>query len=353
MMLDDLINQTGEWLKGTGPESDIVVSTRLRLARNLNSFPFPTVASPKDRRETEQAILEGLQEVSLNKPAFYVPLEKLPTLDRQFLVERHIISRDHAVGDGARGALIGCDETVSIMVNEEDHLRIQVLRSGFQPNEAWKELDEIDSMIAGRLNYAFDPQFGFLTACPTNVGTGLRVSVMLHLPALTFVKQVNQVLNSLARLNYAVRGLYGEGSAASGDFYQVSNQITLGKTEHEMLTDLRNILPQIMNFERAWRKKLLLDERRKIEDRVWRTLGVLKYARLIHSEETLDMLSILRLGCNLRIIDAIPITTLNELFIFSQPCHLQKLEKRELGPEERDIVRADLIRRRLGEIPLA
>lgn len=350
MNLNDLVEQSGEWLKGTGPESDVIVSSRLRLARNVRRFSFPIAANAREKAEIEEYIKERLSKSAPVPDCIYIPLEKLPPIDRDLLVERHLISRDHAMGNGPRGVLVSRDETVSIMVNEEDHLRMQVLRSGFQLDAAWKELNKIDDLLSENIDYAFDPQLGFLTSCPTNIGTGLRVSVMIHLPALAYSKQVDKVLNSLSRINYAVRGLFGEGSVAIGDFFQISNQITLGKSEPEMITEMKNIIPQIVTFERSWRQKLLHDERQKLEDRIWRAAGILGNARMIASDEALDMLSYLRLGCNLKIIETIPMDALNELFIFAQPCHLQKLEKRELGPNERDAVRADFIRKRLQSL---
>ncbi|OHB75729.1 MAG: protein arginine kinase [Planctomycetes bacterium RBG_16_59_8] len=350
MLTDELIRRTGEWLKGTGPDSDVVLSTRLRLARNVQPFLFPSAAPVQEKARIESHIRERLERCKLPKDRWYAAVDRLPPLDRQFLVERHLISRDHANGTGARGILAGGKESFGIMINEEDHLRIQVMRSGFEMEDAWKELNAIDDALSAEIPYAFDSQFGFLTACPTNMGTGLRISIMLHLPALVFVKQVDKVLNSLTRVNYTARGLFGEGSEATGDFYQISNQISLGKSEGEMMTEIGNIIPQIINFERSWRKKLLNDDRRKLEDRVWRAVGILKNARLIHSEETMNLLSILRLGENLKIIDSIPIHVLNELFIFTQPSHLQKIENVELRPEERDALRADYIRKRLNVV---
>jgi protein arginine kinase len=233
------------------------------------------------------------------------------------------------------------------MVNEEDHLRLQVIRSGLQLDEAYDEIDRMDTALEGSLNFAYSPQFGYLTACPTNVGTGLRISVMMHLPAAALSKQMDKVLQSLQRLNYTVRGFYGEGTQPLGDFYQVSNQITLGKSERDIISELKRVIPEILKFERQWRHKLLEDEPRRLEDRVWRAYGVLKHARRITSEEATDLLSALRLGVTLNVITGIPHKVLNELFIFTQPAHLQKIERKILDPEERDSVRAEFIRRRL------
>ncbi len=347
MKVEDLLGQPGEWLKGTGPENDVVISSRVRLARNLNRFPFLTVATPASRADVEKFVRSHLDGAKLPKELVYWPMSAFSSVERTVLVERHLISKEHATAEGERGVAVAPDESVSIMVNEEDHLRLQVIRSGLQLEEAYDEIDRMDTALEGALHFAFDSRFGYLTACPTNAGTGLRISVMLHLPAVALAKQVDKVLQSLQRLNYNVRGFYGEGTSPLGDFYQVSNQVTLGKSERDLIADLRKVIPEILRFERAWRHKLLEDEPKRLEDKVWRAYGVLKNARRMSSEEATDLLSSLRLGVNLNILTGIPIKTLNELFIFTQPAHLQKLERRILEPDERDLVRAELIRRKL------
>jgi protein arginine kinase len=347
MKVEDLLGQPGEWLKGTGNDSDVVISSRVRLARNLHRFPFLTVASPQVRSEIEKFIRPRLEDERLPRTLTYWSLREITALERTLLVERHLISKEHAQAEGDRGAAVGGDEAISIMVNEEDHLRLQVIRSGLQLDEAFEEIDRMDTALEGQLNFAFHPRFGYLTACPTNVGTGLRISVMMHLPAAVLSKQMDKVLQSLQRLNYTVRGFYGEGTSPVGDFYQVSNQVTLGKSERDIIAEMKKVVPEILKFERSWRVKLLEDEPRKLEDRVWRAYGVLKHARRITSEETTELLSALRLGVNMNILTAIPSKAINELFIFTQPGHLQKIERKTLDPDERDVVRADFIRRKL------
>ena len=347
MKVEDLLGQSGEWLKGTGPENDVVISSRIRLARNLNRFPFLTVASAQARGEVEKFVRPRLEEGKLPRKLVYWSLGELSNVERTLLVERHLISKELANAEGDRGVALAPDESISIMVNEEDHLRLQVIRSGLQLEEAYDEIDRMDTALEGALHFAFDSRFGYLTACPTNAGTGLRISVMMHLPAVSLAKQIDKVLQSLQRLNYTVRGFYGEGTSPLGDFYQVSNQVTLGKAERDLIADLKKVIPEILRFERAWRHKLLEDEPKRLEDKVWRGYGVLKNARRMTSEEATDLLSALRLGVHLNIITGIPVKTLNELFIFTQPGHLQKLERRILEPDERDIVRAELIRRKL------
>ncbi|HMP59168.1 MAG TPA: ATP--guanido phosphotransferase, partial [Gemmatales bacterium] len=256
MILDDLMKSTGEWLRGTGAEVDVVVSSRIRLARNLADFPFTNRASPMQKGELETLIRERLGK-SNGLDLTYLQVHTLNTLDREFLRERQLISREHVGAEGPRGVAFEARETRSIMVNEEDHLRLQVLRSGFVLDEAWEDIDKLDDAIEERINYAFSEEFGYLTACPTNVGTGMRASVMLHLPALHYTKQLEKVFRSLQKINLAVRGLYGEGTRASGDFYQISNQVTLGKSEPQILTEIREVIPQIITYERLARETLV------------------------------------------------------------------------------------------------
>lgn len=348
LKLDELVSQKGEWLKGTGPESDVVVSTRMRLARNLARYPFLTVAKLTVRAEVEQHIRESAEDLLRPLKIHYFRLSKLGAVDRQLLFERHLISREHAGGEGERAVALNADESVSIMVNEEDHLRLQTLRSGLQLREALEGVDKLDSILEERLHFAFHPKFGYLTCCPTNVGTGMRISVMLHLPAVAFAKQIDRVLQSMQRLNYTVRGLYGEGTQPLGDFYQVSNQITLGKSEQDIVEEMSKVVPEVLRFERGWRINLLEEKPRELEDRVWRAYGILTHARKITTEETVELLSALRLGVNLGLIKDVPLTTVNELFIITQPSHLQKLERRALQAGERDQVRSEYVRKRLA-----
>jgi protein arginine kinase len=347
MKVEELLSQPGEWLKGTGPESDVVISSRVRLARNLRRFPFMTVATASVRREIQDFVRPRLEDPKLPRRLGYLGLDELTSIDRTLLVERHLISRELAQADGERGVAVAADEAISVMVNEEDHLRLQVIRSGLQLDEAYEELDRMDSALEESLHFAFSPRYGYLTACPTNAGTGLRISVMMHLPAAVLSKQMDKVLQSLQRLNYTVRGFYGEGTQPLGDFYQVSNQVTLGKSERDIIAELKKVVPEIIKFERSWRHQLLSTESKKLEDRIWRAFGLLKHARRISSEESTELLSALRLGVHLNVVTGIPHKVLNELFIYTQPSHLQKVERKLLDPDARDIVRADFIRRKL------
>lgn len=348
MKINDLLEKSGEWLRGTGPESDIVISSRIRLARNLFRFPFLTRSTADNKEKIVDLITEKIKEAKLDKDMLIINLEKTSQLDCLMLFERHLISKDLAEGEGPRAAIISKDENVSLMINEEDHLRVQVLKSGLELLEAWREINIIDDKLAEKLPFAFDPQLGYLTACPTNIGTGLRASVMMHLPALVMTKQIEKVINMVNKINLGVRGLYGEGTQASGDFYQILNQITLGKSEIEIIEDLKAVVPNVINYERRAREALLYENREGLEDRVWRSYGMLRSARAISSEETLYLLSGLRLGINMNIIKDVSIDKVNELFIFTQPAHLQKIESKRLDSKRRDIARANFIRQHLN-----
>jgi protein arginine kinase len=345
--VEELLNGPGEWLKGSGPESDVVVSSRVRLARNLRRFPFLTVASLPVRAEIERFVRPRLEDARLPRRLNYWSLTEISPVERTLLVERHLISREHAQQEGERGVAVGGDESISIMVNEEDHLRLQTIRSGLQVEEAYEEVDRMDTALEGSLNFAFHPKFGYLTACPTNAGTGLRISVMMHLPGVVLAKQMDKVLQTLQSLRLAVRGFYGEGTQPLGDFYQVSNQITLGKSERDIVAELRKVVPEIIKFERGWRHKLLEDEPRRVEDKVWRAYGVLRHARRMTSEEATELLSVVRLGIHGGILPGLALKTVNDLCLSTQPGHLQKAERRVLDPDERDVARADYIRRKL------
>jgi protein arginine kinase len=346
--LDALARQCGEWLRGTGPESDIVVSSRIRLARNLADFPFVRRCDDHARRTIERTVRERVQQVAEWSDSIYVDVFGLPPLDRQLLVERQMISRELSEGAGPRAVLIEPRETFSVMVNEEDHLRIQVMHSGFDLEPAWEQITRVDDLLEERLPYAFHEELGYLTACPTNVGTGMRVSVMFHLPGLVISREIDKVFRGLQKMNLAVRGLYGEGSQAVGDFYQISNQFTLGKTEAQLIERVSEIVPVLLEYERKARQSLLEHGRKELHDRVSRALGILRNAQTISSEETLLLLSSVRLGINLGLITDIEIATVNKLFVHTQPAHLQKLRGRELDTAERNEERATYLQKHLA-----
>jgi len=348
MDLDALTRTSGEWLRGAGPESDIVVSSRVRLARNLARYPFVVRTDDTLKAEIEHLLHEKLQTLPLPRKLNYLDVNELELLDRQVLVERQLISREHADSHGSRSVGISDEENVSLMINEEDHLRIQVLRSGLSLDECWEEVDAIDDVMEQAITYAFSERLGYLTACPTNVGTGIRVSVMLHLPALVLTKEIQKVFGALHKISLAVRGLYGEGSQAMGDFYQISNQVTLGKTEEELIKNLKDVVPNIISYERRVRDALVNENRQHLHDQVSRAYGILRNAQTISSEETMHLLSSVRMGINLGLINDLQIPTVNELFIHTQPAHLQKLKNSPLASAERNVVRAHFLRQRLA-----
>src|SRR5436190_2876448 len=349
MNLDTLMQSPGEWLRGGGPDNDIVVSTRIRLARNLASYPFSNRATPHQKAEIDHLLRERLGRLDFFPKLDHLNLSQLSQLDRQFLVERQLISRELANTDGPRGVALSPSETISVMINEEDHLRLQVLRCGYALDDAWQEIDRLDDALEQKVNYAFSEEFGYLTACPTNVGTGMRASVMLHLPALVLNKEIEKVFRSLQKIHLAVRGLYGEGSRASGDFYQISNQVTLGKSENTILTEIQTVIPQIIQYERTAREALTKERRQLLQDKVARAFGTLCSATMMTSEETMDLLSSVRLGINLGLLEEISVPQVNELFLHTQPAHLQKLMGAPLDGEERNSARARFLRNRLRE----
>lgn len=350
MKLDDLAIKSGEWLRGAGPESDIVISTRIRLARNLADYPFIRCCKANDQASIEQTMRQRI----LARPVFenlaYLDVDELSDVDRLFLVERQLISRELAESEGPRGVAIDPEERFSIMVNEEDHFRVQVMHSGLALQETWEQIDQIDDEIEAAVTYAFHERLGYLTACPTNVGSGMRVSVMLHLPALVMTRQIDKVFRSLQKINLAVRGLYGEGSQAMGDFYQISNQITLGRTEQELIEQVGEVVPAIIDYERRAREFLLKESPNDLHDRVSRAHGILSTAQTISSEETMHLLSSVRMGVNLGLLD-IDIATLNKLFIHTQPAHLQKIRGIDLDTSDRNIERACYLQRHLRDTP--
>ncbi len=347
MKLEDLARQCGEWLRGSGPESDIVISSRIRLARNLADFPFIRQCNESDRFAIEKNLKETIFSIGQWKDLSYVDVNTLAKVDRQFLVERQLISREHAESDGARSVAIDQQEKFSLMINEEDHLRIQVMHSGLALDSAWKRINEIDDLLEENLTYAFHPRFGYLTACPTNVGTGMRVSVMLHLPALVITRQIEKVFRSLQKISLAVRGLYGEGSQAMGDFYQISNQITLGRSEQELLQQVNDVVPVLIDYERKARQYLVRESQKDLHDRVSRAFGILCTAQTISSEETMHLLSSVRMGINLGLIENLEIPMVNQLFIHTQPAHLQKIRGSELDTADRNIERAHYLKNHL------
>lgn len=348
MQLDDLLKQTSEWVKGTGAHAEIVMSSRVRLARNLNKYPFSHWAKKKQEEEVLRLAKEGIEKSSYLKNHLFLEIKDLSEIDRMFLVERHLMSKEHAVNSSGKALAVTPEEIASIMINEEDHLRMQVMQSGFNLPEAWAILNKLDNELSDKLDFAYSLELGYLTACPTNTGTGMRASVMLHLPCLVVTKKIGQVLQAISKLSLTARGLYGEGTEASGNFFQISNQVTLGHKEEDIIDNLERIIKQIIDHEKNAREALLGGQQRRVlEDRIWRSYGTLKSARIITSSETLELLSSVRLGIDIGLIKNIDRKVVNELFVTTQPAHLQKIEGKTLSAPQRDTKRAELLREKL------
>lgn len=358
--LRDFASQVSSWLSGVPDAGDVVVSCRIRLARNLSSFPFASRLAPERATELAQAVRPHLVDARLDGETRWLPMDDACLVLRLVLRERHLISRDLApVEEGARktpgrAVAFGKSERLSVMVNEEDHLRIQSVSSGFELDQAHAAATELDRFLERRLPFAFTPELGYLTGCPTNVGTGMRASVMLHLPALGLVRsELEKVFTAAQRTGLAVRGLYGEGSRAAGDFYQISNQVTLGRDESSLIEDLRALVPVIANFERKVREALLADQRAAVTDRVAQSLAALRTARSLATEPALAHLSNVRLGHTLGLLDGTPLGLLNALGVQIQKGHIQALNGDQDGegllePSERDVLRAGLLRKSLA-----
>lgn len=368
MKLTELSKDINEWFNGSGPMSDVVISSRVRLARNLAGFKFLSKCSDEEKKTILETLKPIIMSLELGDGCFYCDVENASSLDRNFLIERHLISRNHAFAKGPRGVIIAEGEFFTAMINEEDHLRIQILKPGLQISECVEGVNQIDDSIEKKVEYAFNPRFGYLTACPTNLGTGIRVSVMLHLPALKITGQIQKFLNAARDMNLAVRGLFGEGSEASGDFYQLSNQVTLGVSEKQIVENFeKEILPEIIEYETAARNELLFNNIDTLDDKISRAIGLLKNAHLISSQEALLLLSHLRLGLNMHdhmgastpAIDSLcsmrekgrdneshplSISTINRIFMLTLPAHLQLNYGKSLDANSRDALRARVIR---------
>lgn len=348
--LEKFLGTPGQWLDAKGPHSDIVISTRIRLARNIDGFPFVHWANKKQLQE----LIKMFKSIVDKNPCFanstLLEIEQLNSLIRQFLIERHLISYEHAKGK-EKAVLISDKETINIMINEEDHLRVQVFSSGLEIVNTWKIINEIDEILSRELSYAFSLELGYLTACPTNVGTGMRASVLIHLPALKITNQINEILRALSQMGLAIRGLYGEGTEAVGGFYQISNQVTLGRNEEELGNNLEKITHQVIEHEEKTRISLFKEAKIQLEDKVYRAYATLTQARIISSQEALDNLSTVRLGVGIGgVLENPPsLACLNELLIVSQPAHIQLLSGNNLDELGRDIKRAEVIRKKLSK----
>jgi len=339
-----------KWYLEKGPESDVAISSRVRLARNLEKYTFPSRISDEEAVK----LVDEIKTLVLSSDKFkgynfsYFNMQLIDPLNRQVLVEKHLISPDLSRGNKPSAALISRDEKISMMVNEEDHLRIQCLFSGMQIDNAVKLGKIVDDKLDSLVEYAFDKEFGYLTCCPTNLGTGIRISIMMHLPGLAMSGYLNSIFEACSKLGVAVRGMYGEHTEAQGNLFQFSNQVTLGQSDEEIAKNIKNIAAQIIEQERRLREQLYSQNKYMMEDKIFRSLGVIQNARIISSDESLKLLSYVRMGVDMGIIKTVSTETLNEIMLITRPACLQKIIGRELSPEERDIERANLIKSRLN-----
>ncbi len=346
--IDELLANAPAWLQPDGEHSDIVISSRIRLARNLAGHLFPHRAKKIELEAILDQVLRAAFASKSFSDAVFCQVNRLQKIDRTVLVERHLVSPQFAEQARPSGLLVTRDEQAGVMINEEDHLRLQVMRPGLSLDAVWSEISRVDDELGDGVDYAFSEQFGFLTSCPTNTGTGMRASVLIHLPALAMEDQVSRTIKQLAPSEMTVRGFYGEGSEALGNLYQISNQLTLGRTESGILKRLDEIVVRFVELERKQRAELLESDRVRLEDKVFRALGVLERARILSSLEFMNTLSWLRLGVELGLISEVDRAKLNELLVVAQPAHIQKTEQATLSAEERDFVRARIVRKKLN-----
>src|SRR5258705_5774411 len=330
-----------------GPFDRIVMSSRVRLARNLKEAAFPGWAKKPERVRVLDMIRPAIEGLGDMKDSFSETMDSLSTLDKQILVERHLISREHAAKSAGSGLVLNREETLCVMINEEDHLRMQALRPGLQLRQAWTAIDQADSILEKKLEFAFNPELGYLTACPTNIGTGIRVSAMLHLPGLVLAEQINPIIQSVNKLGLAVRGLYGEGTEALGNVFQVSNQMTLGESENAIVERLEKVLGQIIEHEENARGTLLEKKPKMVYNHIGRAYGIFANAHSISSKETMNLPSLMKLRVDVVLFPRVDRSLVDELFILTQPAHLQKQHSEKLSAEERDLLRADMVRERL------
>jgi len=348
--INEFLAPPAQSCKREGPHDRIVMSSRVRLARNLKGFPFPGWAKKADRVRALDVVRPAVESLPQMSGAFSESMDNLSSMDKQILVERHLISREHAAKGVGSGLVLNKEETLCVMINEEDHLRMQALRPGLQLRSAWLAIDQVDSALERRLDYAYSNDMGYLTACPTNIGTGIRVSAMLHLPALVLSEQINQIIQAVNKLGLAVRGLYGEGTEALGNVFQVSNQMTLGEAETDIVERLNKVLTQLIEHEENARATLLEKKPKSVFNHIGRAYGILANAHSISSKETMNLLSLARLGIDLGMFPGIERWLVDELFILTQPAHLQKQFSEKLSAEERDLLRADMLRERLRNV---
>lgn len=352
MKTSKITDTDSEWLREDGPENHIVITSRIRFARNLRGKPFPGWARSAERVAVLEEIrpcVEALPE--MEGESFFEMMQDLNALEKQVLVERHLVSREHAAKGRGSAVAISASQSLCILINEEDHLRMQAIQAGFQLEAAYKQLCAVDDVLGDALEFAFDPKWGYLTACPTNLGTGLRASVMVHLPALVLSNQIGQVIQAVNKIGLAVRGLYGEGTEAMGNLFQISNQTTLGESEEEIIKRLSKVVATVIRHEQNARESLAESRPRMLMDQVGRAFGILGHAYSMASKEALNLLSHIRLGIDLGVFEESTRQLVDELFIETQPAHIQKSTRRKLAADQRDALRAEIIREKLGLLP--
>jgi protein arginine kinase len=350
MRFSTLVKNPADWMTGEGADNAIVLTSRIRLARNLKGQAFPGWAKKEQRRHALELMRPAVESLPCMKDAFSQELDDLSSVQKQVLVERHLISREHAARGEGSAAVIERRQSIALMLNEEDHLRMQSIRPGMALRSAYDALATVDEELENSLDLAFDPELGYLTTCPTNLGTGMRASAMLHLPALVLGDQIGQVLQAVNKIGLAVRGLYGEGTESLGNLFQISNQSTLGESEETILRRLERVIAQVATHERNARDKLLEDDPDMVADKIGRAYGVLRHAWIIDSKEALNHLSLLRLGGDLGFLPPDTVKSCDALLMDIQPAHLQLHSGRKLSPEERDAIRAEIVRSRLQSL---
>jgi protein arginine kinase len=350
MQFKELINNPADWMKGTGVHTDIVMTSRVRLARNLRGFPFPGWSQERQRLDMLKQVKPRVAALPDMAEGYVEDYSTISKIQKQVLVERHLISREHAARSNGCAVVINRDQQLSIMINEEDHFRMQGIRSGMNLRQAYDSINSVDTALQEQLPYAFDSQLGYLTACPTNLGTGMRASVMLHLPGIVLAEQAAQVMKAVGKIGLAVRGLYGEGTEALGHLFQISNQHTLGEKELDIITQIERVIEGVVRAEKTARMRLLEDQSTMLKDHVGRAYATLRYAHMLNSKEALNFLSMVRLGADLDLIPNCDRSILDLLLLEIQPAHLQLRARRELSSEERDVMRAEITRQRLQHV---
>ncbi|MCU0610938.1 MAG: protein arginine kinase [Candidatus Eisenbacteria bacterium] len=344
---DDMVTAPSTWLAGDGPHADKVISSRARIARNLSGYCFPHRAKPEDRLRLADTVLPVLQSLPGLRPCHFLRLADVSALDLEILVERHLADSASAAGLVGKATAFRRDERVVVLINAEDHLRISGFAPGFDLWDALRVAKEVESELEYYVEPSYSEQWGYLTSCPTNVGTGLRASLLVHLPGLVLTREVGKVMHGLSQIGLAVRGFRGEGSEVVGNLFQVSNQVTLGKSEEETVETVHQVTAQLLQYEHQAREVLVRDAKAQVEDKIWRALGLLRTARLLTTVEALGLASAVRLGVDLGVIQGVDTSAFNEMIQLAQPAHVQRREGEGLTAEERDAMRAAYVRRRI------